>query len=226
MGEMVTFASNGGTTEGYLAKPASGKGPGLIVIQEWWGVTPWIKGVADRLAAEGYLALAPDLYHGETAAEPGDAQKLMMAMKMDEAAKEISGAYEYLKTEGSGKVGSIGFCLGGGLSLFISTLKPIDACVVYYGVLPGAQPDLSKIAGHVLGHFAENDAFCTPDAARALEQQLKDAGKKVEFHIYPGTTHAFMNTSDPIDKAGMKHNPDASKQAWERTLAFYKKNLG
>jgi carboxymethylenebutenolidase len=208
-----------------LAKPASGRGPGVVVIQEWWGLTPWIKSIADRLAAEGYLALAPDLYHGETAAEPNEAQKLMMAMKMDEAAKEISGAYEYLKKEGSGKVGSIGFCLGGGLSLFLSTLKPIDACVVYYGVLPGAQPDLTKIAGPVLGHYAQNDGWCSPEAARALEKEIKDAGKQVEFHIYPDTTHAFMNSSDPIDKAGLKHNPDASKLSWERTLAFYRQHL-
>ena len=225
MGDIVTFPSNGGTAEGYLAKPASGTGPGVIVIQEWWGLTPWIKGIADRLAAQGYVALAPDLYHGATAAEPDEAQKLMMALKMDEAAKEMSGAYDYLKANGSGKVGSVGFCLGGGLSLFISTLKPIDATVIYYGVLPGAQPDLTKIAGPVLGHYAETDGWCSPDAARALEQQIKDAGKQVEFHIYAGAGHAFMNTSDPIEKAGLKHNPEASKLSWDRTLAFYKQHL-
>jgi carboxymethylenebutenolidase len=225
MGEIVTFPSNGGTCQGYLAKPASGSGPGVIVIQEWWGLTSWIQSIADRLAAEGYVALAPDLYHGEKAAEPDEAQKLMMAMKMDKAALDMSGAYDYLKANSTGKVGSIGFCLGGGLSLFISTLKPTDACVVYYGVLPGAQPDLTKLRAPVLGHYAENDGFCTPEAARALEQQIKGAGKQVEFHIYPGTTHAFMNTSDPIEKVGMSHNPEASKLAWDRTVAFYKQHL-
>ena len=229
MGEIITFPSNGGTCQGYLAKPASAAGsgprPGVIVIQEWWGLTPWVQGVADRLAADGYLALAPDLYHGAKASEPDEAQKLMMSLKMDKAALDMSGAYDYLEANGSGKVGSVGFCLGGGLSLFIATLKPIDACVIYYGVLPGVQPDLTKIAGPVLGHYAQNDGWASPDAARALEQQIKDAAKQAEFHIYPDTTHAFMNTSDPIEKVGAAHNPDASRIAWERTLAFYKQHL-
>lgn len=226
-GEMVSFPSNGHTAEGYLAKPASGTGPGVVVIQEWWGLVPWIKEMADRLASEGYVALAPDLYHGETTKEPDDAQKLMMSMKMDEAAKEMSGAYDYLKNSGAtnGKVGSVGFCLGGGLSLFIATLRPIDACVVYYGVLPGVQPDLSKLAGPVLGHYAENDGWASPDAAHALEQQIRDAGKQVEFHIYPNAKHAFMNPNPEVLKAGGDYNEAAAKQSWERTLAFYKQYL-
>jgi carboxymethylenebutenolidase len=110
MGEMVTFASNGGTAEGYLAKPASGKGPGVIVIQEWWGLNDNIKNIADRFAAEGYLALAPDLYHGKVTAEPDEAGKIMMELKMEGAAKDMSGAYDFLKNHesGTGKVGSVG----------------------------------------------------------------------------------------------------------------------
>jgi len=226
-GQMVTFASNGGTAEGYLALPASGRGPGVIVCQEWWGLVPWIKSVADRLAGEGYIALVPDLYHGKVTAEPDEAGKLMMAMKMDQAAKDMSGAYDYLKSHEActGKIGSIGFCLGGGLSLFIATLKPVDACAVFYGVLPGVQPDLTKLAGPVMGHYAENDGWATPEAARALEQQIKAAGKTAEFYIYEGTHHAFMNPSPEVPKAGGKYDEEAAKTAWARTMAFFRAHL-
>ena len=221
-GRMVSFPSNGSTAEGYLATPASGKGPGVIVLQEWWGLNANIKGIADRFAAEGYVALAPDLYHGKVVAEPDDAAKEMMAMKMDVAAKEMSGAYDYLKNSPActGKVGSVGFCLGGGLSLYVSTLKPVDATVIYYGALPGVQPDLSKVAGPVLGHYAEHDGWASPEAAAALAGQLKDAGASVEFHQYAGTEHGFFN-----DTRAEVHNAAASQQTWDRTIAFYKKHL-
>ncbi|HXK34614.1 MAG TPA: dienelactone hydrolase family protein [Dehalococcoidia bacterium] len=223
MGEMVSFASNGGTAEGYLASPAgTERVPGVIVIQEWWGLNDNIKDIAERFAREGYLALAPDLYHGKVVGEPDEAGKLMMSMKMDQAAKDMAGAYDYLKSHQrcTGKIGSVGFCMGGGLSLYIATLRPIDACVVYYGVLPGVQPDLSNVKGAVLGHYADHDAFASPEKARELEQQLKDLGKDVEFHIYPNTQHGFFNDTRPEQYA-----PEASKQTWERTLAFYAKHL-
>jgi carboxymethylenebutenolidase len=226
-GQQVSFPSNGGTAEGYLATPASGSGPGVVVIQEWWGLVPWITSIADRLAAEGYLALVPDLYHGKTTAEPDEAGKLMMAMKMDQAAKDMSGAVDYLKqhSASTGKVGSVGFCLGGGLSLYVATLRPLDACVIYYGVLPGVQPDLTKIAGPVLGHYAEDDGWATPDAAHALEQQIREAGKQVEFHIYPGAKHAFMNPSPEVLKTGGGYDEQAAKLSWDRTLAFFRQHL-
>lgn len=221
-GQMVSFSSNGGTAEGYLATPASAKGPGVIVMQEWWGLNDNIKGIADRFAAEGYLALAPDLYHGKITKEPDEAGKMMMAMKMDEAAKDMAGAYDYLKKHAActGKVGSVGFCLGGGLSLYVSTLRPVDATVIYYGALPGVQPDLSKMAAPVLGHYAQNDGWASPEAAAALEKQLRDLGKSVEFHQYAGTEHGFFNDTRPE-----VYNTAASKQTWERTIAFYKKHL-
>ena len=225
MGEMVRFPSNGTEAEGYLAKPASGSGPGVVVIQEWWGLNDNIKDIAERLAAEGYVALAPDLYRGKMTAEPDQAMKLMMGMNAGQAAKDMSGAVDYLVSLDAAtgdKVGSIGFCMGGGLSLYLATLRPqVGACVVYYGVLPAQRPDLSKLQGAVLGHYAENDAFASPASARELESQLKELGKDVEFHIYPGTEHGFFN-----DTRSEVHKPDPSKQAWERTLAFYKKHLG
>ncbi len=224
-GELVTFPSNGGQGQGYLAKPASGKGPGVVVIQEWWGLNDNIKSIADRLAGEGFVALAPDLYNGQVAKEPDEATKLMMAMKLEQAAKDISGAVDYLiasdATNGS-KVGSVGFCMGGGLSLYLATLKAqVGACVIYYGVVPGVQPDLSKIEGAVLGHYAENDDWASAATVRELEMKLKSLGKDVEFHTYPGTHHGFFN-----DTRTEVYAADAATLSWERTVAFYRKHLG
>ena len=224
MGEMVSFPSNGKEAEGYLVKPASGRGPGVIVIQEWWGLNDNIKDIADRFAAEGFVALAPDLYHGQVTAEPDEAMKIMMSMQMEQAARDLTGAVDYLigldATAGS-KAGCVGYCMGGGLSLVLATMKPqIGACVIYYGVLQG-QPELKNIQGAVLGHYAEHDQFASPEAGRALEQQLKDLGKQAEFHVYPGTEHAFFNDTRPE-----AYKADAAKLSWERTLAFYREHLG
>ena len=222
-GEMVEFPSNGRQTPGYLAVPPSGRGPAVVVIQEWWGLVGHIKDVADRFANEGFVALAPDLFHGKTASEPDEAGKLMMSMEMDKAAKDLSGAVDYLRGHDAvepKKVGSVGFCLGGGLSLFLATIKPIDACVIYYGVLPGAQPDLSKLRAPVLGHYAEQDDFASPDKARELEAEIRATGRPVEFHIYEGTTHAFFNDDRP-DVYAETH----AKRSWERTLAFFREHL-
>ena len=222
-GQMIEFPSNGRQTPGYLARPAAGSGPGLVVIQEWWGLVGHIKDVADRFAEQGYVALAPDLYYGKTASEPDEAGKLMMSLQMDKAARDLSGAVDYLRGLDDvtpKKVGSVGYCLGGGLSLFLATVAPTDACVIYYGVLPGVQPDLSKVQCPILGHYAEHDDFASPEMARALEQQLKALGKQVEFHIYPGTSHAFFNDDRPEI-----YNAEAAKLSWDRTLAFFSANL-
>lgn len=221
--EMIEFASNGRQTSGYLAIPDTYRGPGVVVIQEWWGLVGHIKDVADRFAREGFVALAPDLYHGETAAEPDEAQKLMMSMEMDKAAQDLSGAVTYLSGHAAVQpkaIGSVGFCLGGGLSLYLATIQPIDACVVYYGVLPGAQPDLSMLRGPVLGHYAEHDDSASPDKARALESQIRGLGKQVELQIYPGTTHAFFNDDRPE-----VYNAAAATTSWQRTLAFFREHL-
>jgi carboxymethylenebutenolidase len=224
MGEMVSFPSNGGQGQGYLAKPA-GKGPGVVVIQEWWGLNDNIKSIADHFAADGFVALAPDLYNGQTASEPDEAMKLMMAMKLEQATKDISGAVDYLlasdATTGS-TVGSVGFCMGGGLSLYLATLKPeVGACTIYYGVVPGVQPDLAKIKGAVLGHYAENDDWASPATVRELEMKLKSLGKDAEFHTYAGTHHGFFNNT-----RAEVHAPEASQQSWQRTIEFYRKHLG
>ena len=181
--------------------------------------------MADRLAAEGFVSLAPDLYHGRSASEPDEAQKLMMSMKIDEAARDMAGAVQYLidsEAADGETVGSVGFCLGGGLSLYLATLRPeVDAAVIYYGVLPGVQPDLSSVRGAVLGHYAEHDDFASPAAAAALKSRLETEGVPVEFHQYDGCHHGFFN-----DTRAEAYNDEAARRSWDRTLAFFNERLG
>lgn len=222
MGEIVSFKSNGSMGSGYLA---DGGGPGVIVIQEWWGLVPHIKTVADRFAAEGFTALAPDLYRGEAASEPDEAGKLMMGLKLDRAGKDLSGAVDFLQARTARKkVGVVGYCMGGGLTLTLACQRPdaVAAAAPFYGVIPWpeAQPDWSAISGVVEGHYAENDAFATPEAARALEADLKSRGKNATFHVYPGTHHAFFNDDRPD-----VYDANASTTAWTRVLALFRANL-
>lgn len=226
MGESITFASNGGTDQGYLATPPSGSGPGIVVIQEWWGLVPHIRDVCDRFAAEGFVALAPDLYRGKTASEPDEAQKTMMAMRMDQAGKDMSGAVDEVARRSSGAgVGVVGYCMGGGLALVLACQRPdvVKACVPYYGVIPWpeAQPDYAAMTAAVQGHYATHDDFAGPEAARSLEGELKALGKQAEMFIYPDTNHGFFNDSRPG-----QHDAAASGEAWERTLAFLHAQLG
>ena len=220
-GTMVQFTSNGGKTPGYLSLPASGKGPGVVVIQEWWGLVPHIKNVADRFAAAGYVALAPDLYHGKAAAEPDEARKLMMELQIEQAAKDMAGAVAYLRTHSAvtpKKVGCVGFCMGGGMTLYLASMGLIDAAAPFYGVLTKASPDWRGVKCPILGHYAEHDG--ATDSLPALKEALKKAGKQAEFHIYPGTQHAFFN-----DERTQVYNAAAAKLSWERTLAFLGKDL-
>jgi carboxymethylenebutenolidase len=228
MGEIVEFPSNGSTASGYLATLTEGAGLGLIVIQEWWGLVAHIEDVCDRFAAEGFTALAPDLYHGQKTTEPDEAGKLMMALNMTQAAKDLSGAVDFVanhpQTRGDG-VGVIGFCMGGGLALALACARPdlVEACVPFYGIIPwaDAQPDWSKLSAPVLGHYAELDGFFTPDAVKALEAQLHGLGKEAEMYIYPSVDHAFFNDTRPE-----VYSAEASDMAWDRTLSFLRSNLG
>jgi carboxymethylenebutenolidase len=223
-GETVRFTSNGGTAEGYMAVPASGRGPGVVVIQEWWGLVPHVKDVCDRLAAEGFVALAPDLYHGEKTTSPDEAGKLMMALDIERAERDLRGAVRFLldhEATGGGRVGTVGFCMGGVLSLYAAALnEEVGACVVFYGIHPKVNPPLENLRAPVLGFYAERDQFVPPAAARELEAKLKSLGKRVEFHIYPGTDHAFFNDARPE-----VHDPAAAADAWLRTLDFFRQHL-
>ena len=223
MGEIVEFKANGGTANGYLAIPRAGRGfqagPGVIVIQEWWGLVDHIKNVCDRFADEGFVALAPDLYHGETTKSPDEAGKMMMALNIDQAEKDLSGAVQYLLDHDAvtgDKAGCVGFCMGGALALYAASKNPnIGTCVVFYGIHPNVKPDLPNLQAAVLGNYAGNDAFVTPEAVQQLEQQLKSLGKQVDFKIYPGTDHAFFNDTRPE-----VYNAQAAADAWQRTIQF------
>ena len=223
MGEMVEFQSNGEACSGYLATPASGAGPGVIVLQEWWGLVDHIKEVADRFAGEGFVALAPDMYHGETADNPDGAGKLMMALNIDRAEKDLRGSIEYLlaldQTQGD-QVGTVGFCMGGQLSLYAACANSqVGACVNYYGIHPDVQPDIGNLKAPVLGFFGEDDAKVSPEVVHELEERLNQAGKQVEFHIYPGADHAFFNDGRPMYKE------KEAKESWDRMIQFYRANL-
>ena len=228
MGELVEFKSNGGTDSGYLSIPRAGRGfqpgPGVIVIQEWWGLVDHIKDVCERFANAGFVALAPDLYHGKTTTSPDEAGKLMMAMRIDEAEKDISGAIEYLLNHDAvtgDKVGVVGFCMGGALALYTATKNAnVAACVVFYGGHPNVKPDLPNLQSPVLSISGDKDKSVTPDVVRTLEQQLKSLGKQVDVVIYPGADHAFFNDTRPT-----VYVPEAAADAWQRTIDFLNKNL-
>ena len=224
-GKTVEFSSNGSTASGYLSKPESGKGPGVIVIQEWWGLVDHIKDVTDRFAREGFVAFAPDLYHGKTARSPDEAGKLFMALNIDRAEKDLRGAIKFVlaqKETGKEKVGTVGFCMGGQLSLYAACANAnVGACVNFYGIHPNVHPNIAGLQAPVLGFFAEKDGSVTPEAARKLEAQLKGAGKQTEFHIYPGVSHAFFN-----DTRAEVYNKVYAKESWERMLRFFREHLG
>jgi carboxymethylenebutenolidase len=221
-GTMVEYPANGAKTAAYLATPKAGKGPGVVVIQEWWGLVDHIKKVCDRFANEGFSALAPDLYHGKTATEPDEAGKLFMALNVGQAEKDLKGAVTHLLQHSSTKkVGVVGFCMGGQLALFAATLNPaVGAAVDFYGVHPNVKPDYSKLSGPVLGLFAEKDGFVTPQVARDVDAAIKKAGKSSEIHIYPGVDHAFFN-----DERADVYNKAAAEDAWRRTLAFFRQHV-
>lgn len=221
----IEFSTGAGAAPGYLAVPAGEQGPATIVLQEWWGVDEHIRSICDRLAAEGFFALAPDLFGGETTTQPSEAEQKMMALSMDEVEHQMCGAADFLASQpgfdGAG-VGAVGFCLGGGLSLWAAATCPrISAAVTYYYVMPHGKPDFTKIKGPVLGHFGTGDEFISHDEAKALEAELRDAGLEVTFHYYDGAGHAFFNDTDRLGT----YDPDLAGLSWERTVSFLRNAL-
>jgi carboxymethylenebutenolidase len=221
---VVEFEANGGTARGYLAEPES-EGPGVVVLQEWWGVEDHIKDVCDRFAREGFVALAPDLYHGETTDQPSEAEQKMMAMNMDEAEKEMRGAVEYVAAHPkcNGQVGAVGFCLGGGLSVWAATVNPkVGAVSTFYYVMPHGKPDFSQLDAPVLGHFGTADDFISVDDAKQLEQEIREgSGTEVEFVFYEGAGHAFFGDHNRLGTYDEGH----ARNAWQRTVDFFKEHL-
>ncbi len=231
MGEMITFPANGGTCSGYLAKAgesaAAGrdaiKDVGVVVLQEWWGVNDHIKDLADRFAAQGYHALAPDLYHGVIATEPNEAGKMLMALNIDQAAADMRGAIAHLRELTGKPVGIVGFCMGGALSLYAACDNPagVGACVDFYGGHPAVKPNLAALQAPLLGFFAGKDGFVNAAFVQSLDEQLTALGKAHDFTTYPDADHAFFNDT----RAGV-YDASASEDAWQKILAFYAKNLG
>ena len=223
-GREIEFTSGSDTVRGYLAVPASGSGPGVLVIQEWWGLVDHIRDVCDRFARDGFVALAPDLYRGERAGDPDAAGRLMMSLEIPRAARDLEGAVQALLGQDAtvgARVGAVGFCMGGQLALFAATRAPRIAAVVdFYGFHPNVTLDLSRLEAAVLGIFAERDDFVPPEAARKLEADLRSAGKRARIEIYPGVGHAFFNDSRPD-----AYDAKAAARARAEMLAFLRAEL-
>lgn len=225
MAEMITVSSR--DLPGYLALPESGRGPGVIVIQEWWGLVPHIRSVADRLAAAGFVALAPDLFRGVATTEPDEAAKLMMGLRIDEAASDIAAAADHLVRTGllpGDRCGVMGFCMGGGLALLAPTVSPhIDCAAAFYPAMPWPDfhPAWANYAGReALIHQCEGDLPSTgPDIARDAAE-IAAHGGVVVVETYPGTQHAFFNDDRPE-----VHDPSASALGWQRSLDMLHRRL-
>jgi len=230
MGDMVSFASNGDTAQGYLALPASGAGPGVVVMQEWWGLVPQIKTTCDRFAAEGFVAMAPDLYRGDIAehTEMDKASHLMSTLPMDRAARDMGGAVDFMLGNAAvrgDKIGVVGYCMGGMLALLVAAQQgeKIGAVAPYYGAPLGeGGPDWSGLTAPVRGHYAGNDDFFPPDAVKALEAELRGMGKDVELVVHQGSGHAFMNDANVFGT----HDAELAANCWKATAAFLHEQLG
>ncbi len=229
MAEAVSFSSNGSTASGYLVIPPAGSGPGVLVIQEWWGLDPGIKEWADRLGAAGFVALAPDLYHGELAQhdEMDKASHLMQSLPADRAGRDMSGAVDFLSAHAavtSSGIGVIGFCMGGMLAFLIAANRPdkVKALVPFYGFPQGdSEPDWSRLKAAISGHMAEQDSFFPPAAAKALEARLKAMGKQVTLTVHPGTGHAFMGPHNALGTL----NAELAARIWPEVLSFLKRTV-
>lgn len=223
-GENVRYASGAESVEGYLARAdGAGRFPAVVVIHEWWGLNDQIKSMADKLAAAGYVALAVDLYRGRVAAERDAAHELSRGLPEDRALRDLQAAVSYLRTRPEvrgDRIGSIGWCMGGGYSLALALNQPeLAAAVTYYGRLVTEAESLKRLQGAVTGFFGEEDRGIPVASVREFEAQAKALGKSVTVHIYPGAGHAFANETRPSYRA------EAARDAWEKTLAFFAATL-
>jgi carboxymethylenebutenolidase len=222
----VTFPSDGTSAHGYLATPASGRGPGVVVIQEWWGLDDHMADVVDRLASEGFVALAPDLFGGRVAHDSDQAGRLMQELPVEQAAQALGGAVAYLLRHDavtSSTVGAVGFCMGGGFVLLLATQQgaKVSAAVPFYGVGPAVPDTYRGLRAAVQGHYGERDQFYPVEQARAQEEQIREeAGVPVEFFYYPAG-HAFHNDKDALGT----YDADSAELAWSRTVDFLRENV-
>jgi carboxymethylenebutenolidase len=229
MGDMISYTRpDGGTSKAYLVEPKQGSNaPGIVVIQEWWGLNDQIKGIAEDYAAKGYRALVPDLYRGKMALEANEAEHLMNDLDFaDAASQDIRGAVQHLKSTGSSKAGVTGYCMGGALTVLAAVfVSESDANAVWYGYPPLEYVDADKIQAPLLGHWGTQDQFFGIEGVDALEAKLNKSGTDYEFHRYDAK-HAFANEdADSRNLPVLGYNPEAARIAWDRTLAFFQKNL-
>ena len=228
MGRTISFERpDGKSVPGYLAEPGGGNAPGVVVIQEWWGMNAQIKGVADRMAAAGYRAVVPDLYRGKVAVEAKEAEHLMGNLDFgDAASQDVRGAVQYLK-QASPKVGVTGYCMGGALTILAACFVPeVDAAVAWYGFPPLEYVNPQAIKAPLMGHFAIHDGFFKIEQVDQLEQKLKAAGVRSTFHRYDAG-HAFANETLVGDKKlpVAEYNASAADLAWQRTMEFFGRQL-
>jgi carboxymethylenebutenolidase len=224
MGQKIEFSSNGHMCQGYFAAPASGKGPAVVVIQEWWGLVPHIEDVVNRFGGEGFCALAPDLYHGKTTKSPDEAGKMVMEMDAGRAEREIAAAGQYLLTrpECSSKTyGVVGFCMGGGLAQYTATKEDgkVGAAVSFYGGFKKVPFEWDNLTAPLLQICGEEDQGVTAEM-RERDKMLKAKGKKAELVVYPKAKHAFFNDARPE-----VYNAQAAQDAWKRTLDWFRANI-
>ncbi|MFF2351396.1 dienelactone hydrolase family protein [Kitasatospora sp. NPDC058115] len=223
----VTFPSNGREAHGYLARPPLGVGPGLVVIQEWWGLTPYLAGVADRFAAEGFTVLAPDLFGGATTHDSAEGARLKRELPVERAMRDLRGAVDLLLgLDGvvGDAVGVVGFCMGGGFALLLATAEGdrVAAVVPFYGLPPDPDFEYRGLTAHVLGHYGEHDRAIPMAAVDEAAIRIGEATDvRPEIHFYPAG-HAFMNEENLLGT----YDPLQAEIAWRRTLTFLRGHLG
>jgi carboxymethylenebutenolidase len=219
---MVEFPCGRSRANAYLSVPEGGDVPGVLVLPAWWGLTDFFKGVCVRLAKSGFVALAPDIYHGKTATTIAEAKRLRSKLNSTKLRIELSESTNYLRAtfaETGDKIGVLGFSLGANWALWLAMEKPkeVAAVVTFYGARKG---DYKKAHAAFLGHYAEDDRWTPINSVRELEKDIRAAGKEVEFHVYPSTTHWFFEENQPD-----AYNPKAANLAWKRTLEFLHSRL-
>lgn len=224
MGQMVNFPSNGHNCDGYMALPPAGSGPAVVVIQEWWGLVPHIQDLVDRFSREGFVAIAPDLYHGQTTKSPNDAGKLLMELDVDRARTEISGAADYvlsLPECTSRTFGVVGFCMGGALAQHVATTNAkVGAAVSFYGGFKQVETPWENLAAPLLLIYGESDTAVPASQGIELEKKLRAMGKDVNVVTYPSADHAFFNDTRPE-----VYNREAADDAWLRTITLFRQRV-
>lgn len=220
-GKMVSYKSGSETVSSYLSEPGgSGKKPGLIVIQEWWGLNDFVKGKADEFAKKGYVAVAPDLYRGKVTKDPEVAHELMRGMPEDRAMRDLQAAVAYLKSRpdvDATRIGSIGWCMGGGYSLALALAEPLTGSVIYYGRLVTDPAKIAALKTPLLGNFGGKDQGIPSETVKDFESKAKAAGKSVDFKVYPDAGHGFASS--------LENRAADAKDADARADAFLEKML-